>query len=217
MTLRPLGPALWLAEGPTIRGAAGFRFPTRMAILEAEDALVAGRPHPRPGRSRRAAGPGPAHHIASVLHRTWIGTWRDAAPDAILVGAPGVIDADLTVGDGPVPGHPDLEAVLFPNKIATEAVLLHAASRTVVFTDLVQQMPPGWYRGWRAIVARLDRMTGPEPAVPRKFRLATRDRPGARAALARILNFAPQRLVAAHAPPIERDAKAHVERLFAWL
>ena len=50
-----------------------------------------------------------------------------------------------------------------------------------MFTDLLQQMPQGWYKGWRSLVARLYLMTGPRPQVPRKFRLAFTGRAQARA------------------------------------
>ena len=36
----------------------------------------------------------------------------------------------------------------------------------MLFTDLIQLFPPGWFGGWREIVARLDLMTESEPAVP---------------------------------------------------
>ena len=41
-----------------------------------------------------------------------------------------------------------------------------------LFTDLLQQFPPDWFHGWRALIARLDLMTAPEPSTPRKFRAA---------------------------------------------
>jgi hypothetical protein len=66
-------------------------------------------------------------------------------------------------------------------------VFFHPASGTVLFCDLLQQFPSSWFRGWRAIVARLDLMVGDEPAVPRKFRLAQTDRGVARQALQQIL------------------------------
>ena len=69
----------------------------------------------------------------------------------------------------------------------------------------------------RAIVARLDGMTAPEPRVPRKFRYAFSDRPAARAAMRRVLAWPAERLVIAHGPPIAHDAHAVVARAFRWL
>ena len=65
------------------------------------------------------------------------------------------------------------------------------ASGTMLFTDLLQQIPADRLSGWRAMVAKLDHMVGPEPSVPRKFRVAFTNRRAARAALDRILASSP--------------------------
>jgi hypothetical protein len=88
-------------------------------------------------------------------------------------------------------------------------------SGTVLFTDLLQQTPKN--TGWRALVARLDLMTGPEPQVPRKFRLAFTDRRAARAALQRILAWPARKVLMAHGTPVEKDAQEFLRRAFAWL
>jgi hypothetical protein len=103
------------------------------------------------------------------------------------------------------------------NRITTEVVFFHRPSATVLFTDLLQQFPPGWFRGWRALAARLDLMTGPEPAVPRKFRAAFVDRRAARAALARVLAWPSSKVVMAHGRPVEREGQAFIARAFRWL
>ena len=144
---------------------------------------------------------------------------------ARLQAAPGLaarrpdltIDAEL--GDASPPEWSgDLDVVLMRgNRITTEAVFFHRASGTVLFTDLLQQFPPGWFRGWRALAARLDLMTEPEPAVPRKFRVAFTDRKAARAALARVLEWPAEKVVMAHGRPVERNGRAFVARAFRWL
>jgi hypothetical protein len=60
-------------------------------------------------------------------------------------------------------------------------------------------------------------MTGPDPMVPRKFRLAFRDRAAARAALARIRAWPVERVLMAHGTPVTRDAGPFLDRAFAWL
>jgi hypothetical protein len=103
------------------------------------------------------------------------------------------------------------------NLITTEVVFFHARSGTVIFTDLLQNFPAGWFKGWRAVVARLDLMTGPEPSVPRKFRNTFVGRKAARAALHRILAWPIERVLAAHAPPVTQDGRALIARAFKWL
>ena len=112
----------------------------------------------------------------------------------------------------------DLDLVpVLGNKITTEVVFFHRPSGTVLFTDLLQQFPKGWFRGWRAVVARLDLMSEPEPAVPRKFRVAQADRAAGKAAIARILAWPCERVVMAHGTPVERDGRAFLARAFRWL
>jgi len=103
------------------------------------------------------------------------------------------------------------------NRITTEVVFFHRASRAVIFTDLLQQFERGWFKGWRALVAKLDLMTSPEPAVPRKFRSAFSDRRAARSAIERILAWPAQSVLMAHGPPVTRDARAFLARAFRWL
>jgi hypothetical protein len=86
-----------------------------------------------------------------------------------------------------------------------------------MFTDLLQQIAAERLSGWRAVVAKLDLMTGPEPSVPRKFRLAFIGRRKARAALERILGWPVEKVLMAHGTPVERDASAFLRRAFAWL
>ena len=86
-----------------------------------------------------------------------------------------------------------------------------------LFGDLIQHFPPHWFKGWRALVARMDGMSGPEPRVPQKFRLAFTDRNSARAAVARILAWPAEKVVMAHAPLVYADGRAFIERSFRWL
>ena len=60
-------------------------------------------------------------------------------------------------------------------------------------------------------------MTGPEPAMPRKFRLAFTNRKAARAARDRLLAWPAERLVMAHGAPVTEDTAGLIRRAFAWL
>lgn len=151
--------------------------------------------------------------------------WRSAYPTARLYAAPGLaakrpdLRIDVELGDAPPGDWPaDLDYVLMAgNAITTEAVFFHRPSRTVLFTDLLQQFPRGWFTGWRALVARLDLMTQPQPTVPRKFRVAFTDRGAGRAALSRILDWPSEKVVMAHGTPVEQDGRAFIARAFGWL
>lgn len=64
----------------------------------------------------------------------------------------------------------------------------------MLVTDLVQQIPLGWYRGSGAVVARLDLITSPVPSMPRKFQMAMPDKMTAREGVRRIWNWFANRL-----------------------
>ncbi len=87
----------------------------------------------------------------------------------------------------------------------------------MLFTDLIQHFDRAAFRGWRAVVARLDLMTAPEPQVPRTFRVAFTDPEAARAALRRIMAWPADKVVMAHAHPVRDNGRAFVARCFRWL
>ncbi|WP_127559619.1 DUF4336 domain-containing protein [Nioella ostreopsis] len=228
MILLPFGPGLWLADGPDIRAAAGFHYPTRMAVARlADGGLLLWSPvRLTPALLEELEALGPVRHIVAPnrLHHMALADWVHFCPGVRLHAAPGLrakrgdLHFSSDLGDH---SHPDwsgqIDQVIFPNAITDEVVFFHRDSATVLFTDLLQQMPKGWYRGWRRLVAWLDLMTGAEPQVPRKFRMATRDKPAARAAVATIKAWQPTQVVVAHGTPVTDKADAFLTRAFSWL
>ena len=226
--LQPFGPELWLADGSETE-TLGFRYPTRMAILRlADGGLFAWSPVALSAELKaEVAALGEVRHLAAPnsLHHLFLGEWGRAYPTAKLHAAPGLrarrrdLDFDADLGDAPPPdwaGQID-QVVVRGNAITTEVVFFHRQSATVLFTDLIQQFRPGWFTGWRAVVARLDLMTAAEPSVPRKFRAAFVDRRAAGVGVARILAWPVERLVMAHGEPVEEGGRQVVARAFGWL
>ena len=228
--MEQFGSELWLFDGPALTGAGGFRFPTRMAVvrLPGEGGLWVWSPVELTKDVRRAVDTlGPVHHLVAPnrLHHTFLADWAAAFPDAKVHAAPGLAehvagtDVQATLGDEPDPawGGAVDQVVVRGNRITTEVVFFHRQSSTVLVTDLVQQIPRGWYRGWRAVVARLDLMTAPVPSVPRKFRMATKDRTAAREGVQRILEWPFDNLVMAHGAPLQTGGKEALRHAFTWL
>ena len=60
-------------------------------------------------------------------------------------------------------------------------------------------------------------MVGPEPSVPRKFRVAFTDRNVARDGVKRILAWPAEKVLMAHGPTIEKNGQAVLRNAFAWL
>jgi hypothetical protein len=222
------GPGLWIAGGPTV-SVAGFGYPTRMAVIQLEGGgLLVWSPVALTLDLRaqvEALGEVRVLIAPNSLHHLHLAEWRAAFPAARLHAAPGFrsrcpgIAVDAELGDAPAADWAaDLDQIVVGgNAITTEVVFFHRASRTVLFTDLIQQFDAGWFTGWRAIVARLDRLVGTEAAVPRKFRLAFTDRRAARAAVRRIMAWPAERVLMAHGAPVIEGGQAFIRRAFGWL
>lgn len=158
------------------------------------------------------------------LHHVYLNDWIRAYPKAKVIGAPGLaakrndLRFDVTIDTTFTSIWPeDIAHVIIDTRITSEVVVFHRPSGTVLFTDLLQQMPPNWYSGWRALIARMDLMTAPEPSVPRKFRMAIADRSAAKSALEQVLEWPIKQVVMAHGTPVTDDANAFLRRAFAWL
>lgn len=227
--LKEFGPNIWIAEGPTVTAAAGFHYPTRMAVIKlANGDLVLWSPTALThdlGAAVEALGAVRYLVPPNSLHHTFLGDWRRAYPDAQVYAPPGLrekrkdIRFDADFSDEPITAWTEEidHAIMWGNRIMTEVVFFHRQSGTAIFADLIQQFPRGWFRGWRALVARLDLMTAAEPAAPRKFRVAFTDRRAAREPLRRILDWPTEKVIMAHGPPITGDGKAFLRRAFRWL
>lgn len=226
--MREFGRNIWIADGPDVT-VAGFHYPTRMAIIRlADGGLVVCSPIRLSDDLRAAVDAlGRVAHIVAPnsLHHLFLAEWRRAYPGARLYAAPGLrkkrrdlaFDAELDdAAAADWVGEID-QVAMRGNLITTEIVFFHRASGTAMFTDLLQQIAAERLSGWRAVVAKLDLMTGPEPSVPRKFRLAFVGRRKARAALERILGWPVEKVLMAHGTPVETDAPAFLRRAFERL
>jgi hypothetical protein len=227
--LEEFGPEIWIGNGPTVTAAGGFHYPTRLAVIRlAGGALFIWSPTALTDELRAAVdalGPVRVLIAPNALHHTFLEAWADAYPAARLYAPPGLrqrrrdLDFHADLLDGPpAEWSEDIDQVVVRgNLITTEVVFFHRQSRTVIFTDLIQHFSPSWFTGWRAVVARLDLMTAPEPQVPRKFRNAFVNRRAARAAVRRILAWPADKVLMAHAPPVEAGGQAFIGRAFRWL
>jgi hypothetical protein len=227
--LEEFGPEIWIASGPQVTAALGFNYPTRMAVirLASGDLLVWSPTALADALKAELASLGTVRHLIAPnsLHDLFIASWKQAYPEARLYAAPGLqqkrrdltFDAEIT--DAAILPWTDEVAhvVMAGNAITTEVVFFHEKSRTVLFTDLLQQFPPRWFSGWRALIAKLDLMLAPEPSVPRKFRLAFTDRRTARAAVERLLSWPAEKVLMAHGTPVRSDGSAFLKRAFRWL
>jgi len=226
--LTSFAPDLWIADGPPVIAYAGFHYPLRMAVIRLSDGgLFLWSPIQLTDELRREVDAlGTVCHIVApnALHHLSIPEWKAAYPQTKLYAAPGLarkrkdISFDAELGDTPpLAWANEIDQVLLENMITSEVVFFHKESGTAIFTDILQQFSPGWFSGWRGIVAKLDLMVGPEPSVPRKFRMGFRKKDETRRAVRRILDWPVEKVVLAHGAPVTSDGKAFLARAFQWL
>ncbi len=209
--------------------ALGFHYPTRMAVARlADGGLFVWSPVALTAAVRRAIDAlGPVAHLVAPnhLHHVFLTDWVQAYPEAQLWAPPGLARkrGDLTfdgelAGPTDAPWADDLEQGTVPgNRITTEVFFFHRPSKTVLVADLVQQLPPEFYAGWRAKVARLDLMTAEDPTVPRKFRMMFSDKTAARQAVDQILAWPCEQVAFAHGPLVFAHGQTVLTRAFDWL
>jgi hypothetical protein len=227
--LKQFGDEIWTADGSDVVAMLGFHYPTRMVVirLRGRDLFVCSPIALTPGVRAVVDALGEVRYLVAPnsLHHLFVADWKRAYPAAQISAAPGLRAKrkDLALGDqlGAAPiadwaGEID-HVLMAGNAITSEVVFFHRRSATVIFTDLIQQLPADWFSGWRAIVAKWDLMLGPEPSVPRKFRGAFTNRRAARASLERILAWPAEKVLMAHGTPVTEDGQAFLRRAFGWL
>jgi hypothetical protein len=95
----------------------------------------------------------------------------------------------------------------------TEVVFFHRSSRALVLTDLIENFEP---RKLGSVARLLTWLGGANGSMPRDMRL-TYERRTLRAAVERMLGWAPERIIVAHGQWFERNGTNALERAFGWL
>lgn len=159
----------------------------------------------------------------SKVHHLFVADYAKAYPTAKLCAAPGLPEKrpglpfhhvlDASFGD---PWRGQLRTQLFEGApLLNEVVFLHAASRTLVLTDLAFNVAEGGRNRARIfhwLVGATGRF-GPHRLV----RLGIRDRAAAARSLDRILEWDFDRIVVSHGDVLESGGHARLEEAFAWL
>ena len=151
--LRPIGPALWLANGPDIIAATGLHYPTRMVVIRLSNGgLFVWSPIPLTAALQTSIDAfGPVGHLIAPnrLHHMAMANWQAAYPKAKLHAVLGLghkrpdLRVDAVLGDLTPDWSIDLDHLVIDTRMTPEAVFFHRASRTLIFSDLVQQLPHG--------------------------------------------------------------------------
>jgi len=230
-TLRQLAPGLWTAEGQADAKIPKFLrkydFSTRMTVIGlADGGLFLHSPIrlsgglraelDKIGNVRAIVAPNKAHHL-------FVAEYAAAYPGARLYGAPGLPNKrkDLVffglLGDEPRPEWKGVieQCVVRGAPLLNEAVFFHSATRTLVLTDLVFNVPEGGVWGL-PIVCRLMGASG--HFGPHRFvRWAIRDRKAACESLGYVMRWDFDRIILAHGDIVESGGKEMLRDAFGFI
>lgn len=170
-----------------------------------------------PAQMRMIAQIGPVKYLVSPtpLHDWRLEAWAKVFPQAQCwsVKSP---EHTLT-GEAPIAWAADLDQLVFRgSRVLDEVEFLHKPSRTLIFTDFIQQyaVQPG-----KPLLNVFTKLAGlRDGGVPPDIRLsfAGHKREG-RQSLEKLLAWDFDGFIPAHGDCIEHDAKPFVRNAFAWL
>jgi hypothetical protein len=224
--LRPITDDLWVAERP-LRVLRLLDIGTRMTVIRLTDGgLFLHSPVEADAATRRAVEAlGAVRAIAApnYVHHLFAGGWKQAYPQARLLGAPSLarkrrdLAFDGELGDEPDPSYAGAIEQVFVRgaPLLNEVAFFHRASRTLLLTDLAfhptAASRPG-LRRWTRLTRVRDGF-GPNALV----RLFVRDRRAARASLDRILAWGFDRVTVTHGELLESGGREALRKAYAWL
>jgi Domain of unknown function (DUF4336) len=232
--LKPVADDIWIADGPEI----GFRyfgltlpFPTRMTVvrlprgglwlhspIKPTETLVA---------SLRALGPVHFLIAPNSLHYWFVPEWKARFPKAYVFAVPGLaktakraVPIDQTLSDQPPRAWAGvLDQVLVPGSLLTEVDFFHRASATLILTDLIENFEPKRVKSWplRTLMKTFG-CADPDGKAPYDMQLSFwRTKPAVKAAVERMIAWAPERIILAHGRWYAHDGTAELRRAFRWV
>jgi len=230
LDLQAFAKDVWIADGPRVRDF-GVMFTTRMEVVKLSNgSLWVNSPVVVPfDTPQRITQLGPVRYLVAATPRhVWrLEMWHTLFPEAEL-WAPrstpftlkkGYLPLTGILGDGPPQcWADDLDQLVFKgNPLIEEVLFFQRESRTVILDDLIQIHPIVKGKPFRNALFKLAGVASPDGGVPHDIRMTFTNRKLARRSLERLLSWDFDRLIIAHGPCIEKDAKPFVREAFRWL
>ena len=226
--LHSLAQNLWVVERPFQLRFIGADVGGRMTVVRLADgglflhSLV--KLDQRLDQALREIGTVKAIVAPNRVHHLFVAEYMRAFPEARTYAAPGLqerrkdLKFDAVLGDvAPDAWQGQLEQLVFQGApVLNEVVFFDAASKTVIFTDLVFNLPASARARAPFFFWLLDApgKFGPHRLVRTR---AIRDHTAARQSVARILRWDFDRVIMAHGDVLETGGRARVADAFAFL
>lgn len=230
--LKPVAPGLWLVDGPEVRFYR-MGFPTRMVVarLANGDLWLHSPVAYTQWLARDLEVQGRVRHLVSPnwIHYAGIPGWQTAYPNAVAWASPGVRERaasrgvavrwDRGLGEtAPEDWAGEIDQMVVPGSRAhREVVFFHRASRTLILTDLIENFEPRKVGFWSRPLLRAAGVLDPDGKAPADMRMSFfGGRRKLRAAVERMIGWAPDRVILAHGRWYDRDGVGELRRAFRW-
>ncbi len=213
-TLMPLGPDIWVVDGPSIK-FYGIPFPTRMTVIRLEngDLFLHSPIEFSTALKDELNALGRIRHLVSPnwIHYAYIQGWADAVPDATTWASPGVreraakkghrvhFDRDLEENPDPAWREQIDQFIVRGSSIHREVVFFHSSSQVLILTDLIENMCSNNMPFWLRPLAYLGGIVAPHGKMPIDMWLSfSGHRDLLSKALGKMLDWNPKTVVLAH-------------------
>ena len=170
------------------------------------------------------------HLVApDIAHWSFLPEWQQTYPGAVVWATPGLLERkqvrasglriDRVLAEVPPPEWAgELDQVTILGIGFSEVDFFHRSSRTLIMTDLVQNLETSLLPAWQRVVAHLIGVAAPRGRAPIYLRLSVsaKKREAARAA-AQMVRWNPERVTFSHGRWFEQDGTASLHRSLDWL
>jgi hypothetical protein len=232
-TLKPVASDVWIVDSGPLT-ALGLQVPVRMTVIRLVSGEIWLHSPTRFADSLKdeIERLGPIRHLVApnIAHWMFLKDWKDRCASAETWAAPGLrqrapviksgVTLDHDLGNFPPPAwaHDFDQRVIAGGLGVNEVVFLHRPTRTLILTDLVQNLEPKKLGPVARPLARLAGATAPDGMAPAHYRFAiNRRREQAKTAARQLLEWAPQRVIFAHGSWFESDGADRLRHSLRWL
>ena len=232
--LKPVAENVWIVDSGPMKVAGLLPLPVRMTVIRLSDGSLLLHSPTRFNfeLKRQLEEIGPVRHIVAPnsAHWTFVKSWQQHVPDATTWAAPGLrkraqvsksgVRLDHDLGPATADRWPaELEQIHVPGIVGfCEVCLFHRESRTLILTDLVQNLEPEKLSLAFRPFAALAGVTAPDGRAPIYLRTIVRAKGDAAKAAGRLLvALKPVRVIFTHGRWFETGAAARLQRSLRWL
>jgi hypothetical protein len=224
---------VWIVDSGPLKAGGLIPLPVRMTVIRLHDGSLLLHSPTRfdHGLKQELEVIAPVRHVVAPNSAHWIFVkqWQQHMPDAITWAAPGLRQRSQVKKSGVRLDH-DLgrATALWPEELQQvhvpgiggfrEVCLFHTPSRTLIMTDLVQNLEPEKFPLPIRPFAALAGVTAPDGKAPIYLREIVKAKGDiAKIAGRQLVALQPERVIFTHGRWFETDAAAQLKRSLHWL